>query len=256
MGILDGRVAIVTGASSGIGHACARRFAEEGAMVVACARRLDLLEELAGDIKASGGQAIAVQCDVESEAQITGVVEAAANLSGRIDILCNFAQGYIPFRKEDPRGLIDTTPDYVMKQFITGTLQSMLFMQKCFPYMKQQHYGRIINTASPAWIDGAPDHAAYGISKAATSALTRHASQDWGKYGIVTNTIFPLVQSPDYEREHPGFGEFLANEIPVKRYGTAYQDLSPVVTFLVSEDAGYVNGQSISISGGLCLLYP
>jgi NAD(P)-dependent dehydrogenase (short-subunit alcohol dehydrogenase family) len=117
--------------------------------------------------------------------------------------------------------------------------------------MKEQRYGRIINTSSGAWLLGSPDYVAYGMAKAAVEALTRHASQDWGKYGIVTNTIYPIVQNPEHEKEHPEMAKALAQRIPVRRHGTAYDDLSPVVAFLVSEGAGYVNGQSIGINGGM-----
>jgi NAD(P)-dependent dehydrogenase (short-subunit alcohol dehydrogenase family) len=89
------------------------------------------------------------------------------------------------------------------------------------------------------------------MAKAATDALTRHASQDWGQYGIVTNTIYPIVRNEDHEKEHPEMAESLPKRIPVRYHGTAYDDLSPVVAFLASEAAGYVNGQSVGINGGL-----
>jgi NAD(P)-dependent dehydrogenase (short-subunit alcohol dehydrogenase family) len=254
MGILEGRVAIVTGASSGIGRACAVRLAEEGAAVVGCARRVHLIEEVVDEIKSKGGEAIAVACDVTKEEEITNVVDTAGDRFGRIDILGNFAQAFYPYRVSDHADIMSTTPENAMNQFIGGPLQYMLFMQKCFPYMKAQGYGRIINTSSGAWLLGAPNYVAYGMVKAAVDALTRHASQDWGQYGIVTNTIYPIVQNPDHEKEHPEMAKAMAQRIPVRRHGTPYEDLSPVVAFLASEGAGYVNGQSIGINGGMFFL--
>jgi NAD(P)-dependent dehydrogenase (short-subunit alcohol dehydrogenase family) len=251
MGILDGRVAIVTGASSGIGRACAIRFAEEGAAVVGCARRTELLDELIDEIAAKGGKAVAVRCDVTNEDDITNVVETAASQFGRVDILGNFAQAFYPYRVIDHANLMATTAENAINQFRGGPVQYLLFMQKCFPYMKEQRYGRIINTSSGAWLLGAPDFVGYGMAKAATDALTRHASQDWGQYGIVTNTIYPIVRNEDHEKEHPEMAESLPKRIPVRYHGTAYDDLSPVVAFLASEAAGYVNGQSLGINGGL-----
>jgi NAD(P)-dependent dehydrogenase (short-subunit alcohol dehydrogenase family) len=251
MGILEGRAAIVTGASSGIGRACAVRFAEEGAAVVATARRANLLDELVDEIKSKGGEAVAVVCDVMKEDQITNVVETAGERFGRIDILGNFAQGFYPYRAVDHANLMSTTSENALNQFSGGPLQYLLFMQKCFPYMKAQGYGRIINTSSGAWLLGTPDYVAYGMAKAAIDALTRHASQDWGQYGITTNTIYPVVRNEDHEREHPEMAKALPERIPLKRHGTAYDDLSPVVAFLASEGGGYLTGQSLGINGGL-----
>jgi NAD(P)-dependent dehydrogenase (short-subunit alcohol dehydrogenase family) len=152
--------------------------------------------------------------------------------------------------------MMNTTTESLLDSFRTGPLQSMLFMQKCFPHMKEQGYGRIVNTSSHAYLAGAPGLVAYGIAKAAVAALTRHASQDWGQYGIVTNTFFPLVVNPKWEASHPDMVDVITQRIPVRRHGTPYEDLSPVIAFLVSESAGYLNGQSLAIDGGFQLLFP
>jgi NAD(P)-dependent dehydrogenase (short-subunit alcohol dehydrogenase family) len=256
MGMLDGRVAIVTGASSGVGRACALRFAEEGAVVVACARRLNLLEELAAEAGSKGGEVVPLACDVGEEADIASVVDTAAERFGRIDILANIAQGFIPDTDTTSGTLMNTTPESLLDMFRTGPVQSMLFMQKCFPHMKEQGYGRIVNTSSHAYLLGAPGLVAYGIAKAGTAALTRHASKDWGQYGIVTNTFFPMVVNPRWEEANPEAAARMPAMIPVRRMGTAYDDLSPVIAFFVSEGAGYLNGQSIAIDGGMQLLFP
>lgn len=252
MGILEGRVAIVTGASSGVGRGCALRFAEEGATVVACARRTEKLQELVSGIQAKGGKAIAVACDVSREEDIDNVVNATIKEFGRVDILANIAQGAM----EDPTFLMDVTAQRALNSFITGPVQSLLFMQKCFPYMKKQGYGRIINCASHSCILGLPGFSAYEMAKGAIMALTRNASQEWAKFGIVTNVFLPVVWTEAYDMSPQGkaAAEMLKAQIPVGRLGKPYEDCSPVVAFMASEGAGYMNGQAIGIDGGQVMI--
>jgi NAD(P)-dependent dehydrogenase (short-subunit alcohol dehydrogenase family) len=253
MGVLEGRVAIVTGASSGIGKACALRFAEEGAAIVGCARRMDKLEELVAAVQRSGRRAAAVACDVADEADIDRVVAAAAEQFGQIDILVNVAQGGLE-RHSGPR-ITEITRDAALELYVTGPLQSMTFMQKCFPYMKEKRYGRIINIGSHAAY-GAPGMSAYGMAKAAAMSLTRTASQEWGEFGIVTNTIVPMVLTDawyhtEQTRQHV---DSIASHVPVGRLGAPYDDVAPAAVFLASEQAGYVNGQVIAVDGGMRLI--
>ncbi|HKS71953.1 MAG TPA: SDR family oxidoreductase [Terriglobales bacterium] len=251
MSILEGRIAIITGASSGIGRACAIRFAEEGASLVVCARRLDRLQSLVEEIKAAGSSALPVACDVAKEADITKVVQAAMDRFGRIDILANIAQGGM----DKFGGLMDTKAEDVLDAFRTGALQSFLFMQKCFPYMKERGYGRIINTSSPAAVTGISGLTAYIMTKGAIMALTRNASQEWGKFGIVTNTFLPWVRTENFDRSDLA-KNLVAMEAssPLGRMGTPYEDCTPMVAFLASEGAGYINGQVIAVDGGRRLI--
>jgi NAD(P)-dependent dehydrogenase (short-subunit alcohol dehydrogenase family) len=253
MGILDGRVAIVTGASSGIGRACALRFAEEGAKVIGCARRMEKLQELVRDVESKGGEALAVACDVAEERDITNVVDTAADQYGRIDILANIAQGGI---EEQGIPLEDVTPKQLLDTFVTGPIQSLLFMQKCFPYMKAQHYGRIINTASHTIMGVHPGYAFYGPAKAAVVTLSRFASQEWAQFGIVTNTFIPWAITPSWDNRASTSPDpaKLAAQVPLRRVGTAYEDVSPVVAFLASEAAGYLNGVTLGVNGGKQIL--
>lgn len=252
MGVLDGRVAIVTGAAGGIGAATAQRFAEEGAAVVLSDIRGDRVVELAKEIEDAGGRAIGIGCDLAVEAEITAVVDLAVRTYGTVHVLANIGQGGM----DRHRYLEDTRPEDATLTYLTGPLQTMLFMQKCLPYMKAQHYGRIINVASHSAILGLPGFAPYEMAKGAIQALTRNASQEWGKYGIVTNLFLPAIKTPAFDLSEQGReqAKLLATQIPVGRFGTPYEDCTPMVLFLASEGAGYISGQSIGIDGGKTMI--
>lgn len=252
MGILADRVAIVTGAAGGVGGGCADRFAEEGAALVLADIRGDRIQEMADRIVAAGGRAVAVECDVAQESAIDAVVETAIVSFGQIDVLANIAQGGLG----DHTYLEGTDPDAALHAFTTGPLQYMLFMQKCLPHMKERRYGRIINTASHSALTGVPGFAPYEMAKGAVMALTRTASQEWGRYGITTNTLLPVVRTPAFDMTEQGraAAKRLEELIPVGRFGTPYEDCSPLVAFLASEAAGYVNGQAIGADGGRFLI--
>nr|WP_162938436.1 SDR family oxidoreductase [Mycobacterium kyogaense] len=252
MGILDGRTAIITGAAGGIGRACARRFAEEGASLVLADISADGLAKVEEELASAGGSVVTIVCDVAHEDQIDEVVHTALREFGHIDILANIAQGAMG----DMVFLDATSTSQALESYVTGPLQSMLFMQKCLPHMKAQNYGRIINTASHSALRGEPGFAAYVMAKGAVMALTRSASQEWGRYGIVTNTFLPVIRTPAYDLTEQGraAAKMVEAQNPSGRFGTAYEDCSPVIAFLASEGAGYLNGQAIGIDGGQTLI--
>jgi 3-oxoacyl-[acyl-carrier protein] reductase len=252
MGQLDGRVAIITGAAGGIGKATARRYAEEGARLVLADVSADALIAVRDDVASLGVEVQAVAGDVALESHIDEVIAAATESFGRIDILANIAQGGL-----DEHTFLDaTTVEIAEKAYRTGPVQSLLFMQKAFPLMKEQHYGRIINTASASAIFGLPGFTAYEMAKGAVMALTRTASQEWAQYGIVTNTFLPVVHTPAYDLTEQGRAAAVSNaeRNPTRRFGTPYEDCTPVLLFLASEGAGYINGQAIGVDGGQFLL--
>lgn len=252
MGILQNRVAIVTGASSGAGHGSALRFAEEGATVVATARRKDRLDALVAEITAKGGKAIAVVCDVFNEDDIEKVVQTTISEFGKVDILANIAQGAL-----DQQAYVhEVTRQNAFDAYIGGPLQSVFFMQKCFPHMKERQYGRIINCGSQSALMGLPGFASYQMAKAAVQALTRTASQEWAQYGITTNCVLPAHWSDAFANSPQGIaaGNAAAESSPMGRLGQPYEDVSPMIAFLASEGAGYINGQSIAIDGGCRLI--
>ena len=218
MNALANRVAIVTGAAGGIGRACAIRFAEEGATVVLADVNEDGLNAVVEEVRSSGGKAVGVRCDISSEPDIEAVVSAAAAF-GQVDILANIAQGGMA----EHAYLEETTREGMRLAFDTGPLQSLLFMQQCLPYMKARRYGRIINTGSHSALVGAPGFAPYEIAKGGIMALTRNASQEWAKYGIVTNTFLPVIRTSAYDLSEQGklAAKRFESEIPGGRFGNA-----------------------------------
>jgi NAD(P)-dependent dehydrogenase (short-subunit alcohol dehydrogenase family) len=254
MGILEGRIAILTGASSGVGYGAALRFAQEGATVVACARRLDKLEELKADAAARGftGTIIPQQCDVASDDDLDAAVARAIAEGGTVHILANIAQGGLG----EQHYIIDTTEENAMLFYRGGPISTMLLMQKCFPYMSEQHYGRIVNCASGAGLGGQAGFAGYAMAKGAILSLTRTAAQEWGQFGIVTNVFCPVTAADSFQTSEQGKAALAAVSAmsPVRRMGTAYEDTSPMIAFLASEGAGYINGQTVSICGGLTMV--
>ena len=246
MGKLDNKVAIGTGASSGVGRGVAKVLAQNGAKVCACARRMEKLEELAEEVRAFGGEVLPIACDVTDPAQIHNVVEQCVSHFGGVDILVNLAQGAMLYRP-----LVDVDQEYALLAYKSGALASLLFMQECFPHMKEKGYGRIINTASAAGYDGSPGFGAYGMAKEAIRAVTRTAANEWGQYGITVNVFLPIIATDTFRETQPEALKALEARTALKRVGTTEEDCAPLIVFLASEDGGYLTGQSFMVDGGI-----
>lgn len=247
-GVLRGKVAIVTGARRGIGKAEAKALAAAGARVVACDMVCEGLETLRDEIAASGGECLALKCDVREKNQIQDVVTKTIETYGRIDILLNNAQGGL-----EPVVLEEITDELVAMSLYSGPVASLRFMQACFPYMKSQKWGRIINTASGAANGGVANFANYAMAKGAIASLSYAAATDWSKFGITVNVIFPAIRTPALESwmaASPGRREALEAGIPVGYLGEAERDLGPIVVFIASDASHYLTGHAFYIDGG------
>lgn len=254
MGILSNRIAILIGASSGVGYGCALDFAREGATVIAAARRTDKLEALAQDAKNREfeGQIHPVTCDVAIEADLDKVVKYTVDHFGKIEILACIAQGGLNHQTY----LLDAEESEALDFYRTGPIYTMKMIQKCHPYMKKQHYGRIITCASGSAVSSSIGFDLYAMCKASIMTLTRKAAQEFGRDGIVTNCILPVINN-DIFGNNPQSEEALKRieaVSPVGRLGDAFKDCGPMVSFLASEGAGYINGQMIGICGGVQIL--
>ncbi len=246
MGTLDGKVAIVTGASQGIGWAEAVALAREGAAVTVAARNMDNLTELAEEIKSFGGRVLPVQCDVSDKEQIQAVVDATVKEFDRIDIMVNNAQGsFNPVAMED---WTDHDLDVVMA---TAPYASWHFMRAVFPHMKANGGGRIINTGSAAARSAQFGHSGYAAAKGGLWYLTRTAANEWGKYNITVNLITPAAISDGARAQLTEEQiEVYAGMNPMGRFGDPETDIAPLVVFLSGPGAGYISASCICCDGG------
>jgi NAD(P)-dependent dehydrogenase (short-subunit alcohol dehydrogenase family) len=244
---LDGTVAIVTGASSGLGVAFAQALAEAGADVVLGARRVDRLEATAQLVREAGRRVLAVATDVADPAQCQALVDAAVAEFGRVDILVNNAGigTAVPATRETPEQFRDV---------IDINLNGCYWMaQACGRVMAPG--SSIINISSVLGITtaGLPQ-AAYAASKAGLIGLTRDLANQWtGRKGIRVNAIAPgFFESEMTQQYPPGYLEAMAARIPAGRKGDP-RELAATVVFLASPAGGYITGQTLPVDGGLTI---
>jgi NAD(P)-dependent dehydrogenase (short-subunit alcohol dehydrogenase family) len=254
---LDGRVALVTGASSGLGERFARVLAASGARVVLAARRRERLETLAGEIRATGGSAHAVAMDVTVVESIeAGVAEAEAAL-GPIDVLVNNSGVSEAKRLGD---YSEAEYDHVMDTNLKGAFfvaqavgRRMVARARAAAGGDDPvRGGRIINIASTAGLRPLAQLAVYSMSKAAVVQMTRAMAHEWGRFGINTNAICPGYIETDINREHwdTPSGQKLISILPRRRVGQA-DDLDALVVMLASDSTQFVNGAVIAADDGL-----
>ena len=244
---LDGRVAVVTGASSGLGVAFAKGLAEAGADVVLGARRVERLEETRALVEATGRRAVTVATDVSDPEQCQALVDSAMAELGRVDVLVNNAGvgTAVPATRESPEQF---------RQVVDINLNGCYWMaQACGRVM--QPGSSIINISSVLGITtaGLPQ-AAYAASKAGLLGLTRDLAQQWtGRKGIRVNAIAPGFFESEMTDQYPaGYLDAQLPRIPVGRKGDP-EELAAAVVFLASAAGGYVTGQTLVVDGGITI---
>lgn len=247
MGVLDGKVAVVTGAAGGLGDVTARRIAGEGAAVVATDLDETGAAAVTADIEADGGRALAVRCDLTDEADIARLAQRVLHEVGGVDLLVNNAAAILP--GDVDAGEIESD---VFDTVLSVNLRAPLLLSRALiPSMVGRGGGAIVNVSSGAGLVGEPTRVAYGASKAALNSLTRHLAARYGREGIRANSIAPgLILTPQVESGLPDdFKERLRRRNPTGRLGLP-DDVANVVLFLLSDAAAYVNGQTICVDGG------
>src|SRR5271166_1959671 len=244
---LEGRVALVTGASQGIGHACALALAREGASVAVAARNREKLDQLVAEFTAAGGKAAAFVMDVADEEQVKSGVKAALALFGKIDILVNNA-GIT--RDQLVMRMKRTDWDAVLQTNLTS---AYLCIQQVIPSMLKQRWGRILNITSVFGQMGQAGQANYSASKAGLIGLTMAIAREVGSRSITCNAIAPgFIETAMTEVLSDEFKQNAVKQIPLGRVGTT-ADIAGAVAFLASDDASYITGHVLSVNGGMLM---
>ena len=239
------RVAIITGAAKGMGKTTAVDMVREGGVVVVCDVDTEALESTNEELKSLGNRATARMCDVSVRSEVDKLIEDTQKEFGRVDILVNNAGLLVPATIEETTDdLIDRTLDINIKAVLWA-------IRTCTPIMKAQRYGRIVNVASITGKNGDNSSTfAYGASKGAVISLTRSVARQLGPYGVTCNAIAPhAVMTALMSYWDDAKKDAVAEKIPVRRLGTE-EDMSHLMCFLASDDAGYVNGETVNINGG------
>lgn len=247
-GRLQGKVAVVTGAGSGIGRATAMRFAAEGALVLVTDIAEASAQAVVAEITAGGGKAAARKVDVASSAEVDAMVEEAVSRFGRIDILMNNAAA--------PHGApVAVTTDADWRRVMSVTLDGVFYgVRAALLRMTAQGSGSILNISSGAGLGGEVMLGAYGAAKAAVINLTKTAAVENASLGVRVNCICPgPIATPPLHAwlgAIPGGVEAFSKQIPAKRLGDA-AEIAAVATFLASDEASYVTGAVLVADGGV-----
>jgi 3-oxoacyl-[acyl-carrier protein] reductase len=242
---LAGQVAIVTGASQGLGRAIAEALAAAGAAVALVARSADKLAAVAAGIVAAGGRAEAFPCDVTQGDDIQRVVDAVVEKLGRLDILVNNAG-------VTRDTLLPRMSDEEWDQVLTTNLRApFLFMRAASRPMMQQRYGRIVNVASVSGLIGNPGQANYSASKAGLVGLTRTVAKELAGRKITVNAVAPgFIASDMTAALGPALLDEVKKRVPAKRLGEAWE-IAEAVLFLAAPSSGYITAQTLVVDGGL-----
>jgi 3-oxoacyl-[acyl-carrier protein] reductase len=242
---LTGQVAIVTGASQGLGKAVAIGLAANGATVACLARSAEKLADTVAEIEAAGGKAVAVACDVTDRVAAAEAINNVAKEHGRLDILVNNA-GIT--RDKLMRGMSDEEWDSVIATNLTSCF---VCCRAAAGIMRKKKYGRIINMASISGLIGNPGQANYSASKAGMIGMSRTMSKELVSRGVTVNAVAPgFIASEMTDAIPAGILDEVKKAIPAKRIGNP-EDVAAAVLFLASPDAGYISGQTIVVDGGM-----
>ena len=244
---VEGRVALVTGASQGIGRACAIELAKAGAKVALCARNLEKLQEVANEISADGGESDPLKMDVGNEEDIKAGVKAAIGRFGRVDILVNNAgitrdQLVMRMKRADWDDVINTN--------LTGPF---LLIQAVISSMLKQLWGRIINITSIFGQIGQAGQANYASSKAGLIGLTMAVAREVATRNITVNAVAPgWIETAMTSVLSDELKDVMRKSVPLGRTGTDL-DVAHAVKFLASEEAGYITGEVLKVNGGILM---
>jgi 2-hydroxycyclohexanecarboxyl-CoA dehydrogenase len=250
---MSNRVAMVTGGAQGIGKGIATTLGEQGFRVAVADLNLDVAEQTAKEITAAGGEAVAVAIDVTSTESVEAAVATVEKELGPIEVVVNNAgwDDFMPFVK--------TTPEFWDKILDINFLGALRVIHTVVPGMVERGFGRIINIGSDAGRVGSSMEAVYSGAKGGIIAFTKTLAREVATKGITANTVCPgPTDTPALRAFTEGQGDAekvlagMTRAVPMKRLGTP-EDIGPAVAFFASDGAGFVTGQTLSVSGGLTM---
>jgi len=243
---LSGAVAVVTGGGRGVGRGEALALAKAGAAVAVLGTTPGTVEKVAAEIEETGGRALALVTDVTRRDQVDEAVRRTRERFGRVDVLVNNAQ-----RIPVPHPFEQWTEAELRTTWESGFMGTWNLMQACFPIMREQAHGRIVNTCSNVGYSNWPGFSGYAATKEAIRALTRTTAAEWGPYGITVNVISPASLGPSMgETFSDEQRDAMVAQIPLRRLGDAEEDIGRAVVYLAT-DGGYVTGCTLSVDGGM-----
>ena len=244
---LQDKVALVTGSSRGIGRACVEELARLGAKVVVSSRKPDACEQVSAAIRAAGGEAEAIACNVTRKDEVLALADRALARFGRIDVLvCN--AGINP-----AMGPMASGTDEQLDKILTANLKSQLWLcNRVIPQMAARGSGSVIVVSSIAGLIGQKSIGLYGISKAAGAALVRNLAVEWGAKGVRANAVAPGLIRTDLSRalwENPAIQAAACKASALGRIGEP-REIAAAVCFLASDACGFLTGQTLVVDGG------
>ena len=245
---IEGRVAIITGASAGIGRGIAQIFAQEGATIVAASRNIEAGEQLVQEIRDAGGDAIFVVADISRKLDNEKVATAALERFGRIDILIHNAGIFWEVMLDD---MTEDDWDRCHNLNLKGTLFST---QAVLPAMKRQKHGRILVTSSITGPKtGMPGFAHYGATKGGVNGFVRNAAVELAPHGITVNAVEPgNILTEGLADLGENYLATMTKAIPLGKLGSP-EDIAYAMAFLASDEAGWITGQTLTVDGGQTL---
>jgi NAD(P)-dependent dehydrogenase (short-subunit alcohol dehydrogenase family) len=245
---LHGKVALVTGASRGIGRAVGLRLAKAGAAVVVSSRKMENVQAVASEIKAVGGESLAIQAHVGRPDDVTALVAQAMDTFGRIDVVVNNAATNPHF------GPVLTADDGQWDKIIDTNVKGVFRVcQAVVPHMESHGGGKIINMASVVGLRPSPAMGVYSVSKAAVIALTQVLAVELGHANIQVNAIAPGVVKTKFSQllwQTPQIADPILNSLPLGRFGEP-EDVVGLALYLASPASGYVTGAVFVVDGGM-----